>query len=279
MCELLGMSSNHCTTINLSLTVLAERGENPNLHGDGWGVAFYEGTDVRLIKDSGEAKESPWVELIKKQEIQSHDVIAHIRKSTVGEVSYRNTHPFIRELQGRIHTFAHNGTFVGIHEHSAYNPSKFKPVGTTDSEYGFCILMDRMEKIWLQPDIIPSLDQRLSVVNKFAEDMRGLGATNFLYSDGETMFAHGHRRHDPITNTLAWPGLYYIHLPSAGKNSDFEKSRKSGISVKGENDIVTLFASVPLKEGEWQPLMEGETIAVTKGEIIFCKATELVLPA
>lgn len=40
MCELLGMSSNHRTTINLSLTTLAQRGENPKLHGDGWGVAL-----------------------------------------------------------------------------------------------------------------------------------------------------------------------------------------------------------------------------------------------
>ena len=261
MCELLGMSSNRCTTINLSLSVLAKRGENPGLHGDGWGVAFYEGKDVRLIKDAGAAKE---------QEIQSHDVIAHIRKSTVGEVSYRNTHPFIRELKGRVHTFAHNGTFVNILEDPRFIPQSFCPVGTTDSEHAFCLLMDRMKEVWCTHSEIPSLDERLRVVQKFAEEMRTLGPTNFLYSDGETLFAHGHKRHDPITQEIAWPGLYYIHLPDEKKSSEFENSHKSGISVKSENDLVTLFASVPLKEGDWHPLKEGETIAVTRGQIRFC---------
>ncbi len=267
MCELLGMSSNHRTTINLSLTTLAQRGENPKLHGDGWGVAFYEGNDVRLIKDSGEAKNSQWVELIKAQEIHSHDVIAHIRKSTIGEVSYRNTHPFIRELCGRVHTFAHNGTLKDIAKNALYKSTYYRPVGTTDSEYAFCLLMDRMKVIWKENDHIPSLESRMEIIKQFTDDMKKLGTLNFLYSDGETLFAHGHQRHDPITEKVEWPGLHYVQVICDRRESGFEESSKSSISLKGVNDIVTLFASVPLNEDNWRPLEEGQIMAVTKGEI------------
>lgn len=269
MCELLGMSSNHKTTINLSLTTLAERGENPHLHGDGWGVAFYEGNDVRLIKDFGEAKGSRWVEFIKQQEIRSTDVIAHIRRSTVGEVSYKNTHPFIRELYGRMHTFAHNGTFHNIRSVPEYQTRRFKAVGTTDSEHAFCYLLDRMYEVWHGSDLMPSLEKRMEVVVNFAKEMRLLGPSNFLYSDGVTLFAHGHQRHDPLTDKLVWPGLHYIQVDCGPGKTGFDLSSKSAIAMKGSENFLTLFASVPLNKGEWLPIQEGEVIAVTKGEMKF----------
>ncbi|HXH32698.1 MAG TPA: class II glutamine amidotransferase [Bacteriovoracaceae bacterium] len=259
------MSSNQRTNINLSLTVLAKRGENPNLHGDGWGVAFYEGKDVRLIKDSGQAKESKWVDFIKQQEIRSHDIIAHIRKSTVGEVSYSNTHPFARELKGRMHTFAHNGTFKDIQSKNSFRTKHYRPVGSTDSEHAFCVLMEKLALLWADYDGLPPLQERFQVVSSFAEEMRNLGAANFLYSDGETLFGHGHQRHDPITDVLQWPGLHYINFDCEDELNGFEKSSKSAIALKDHAHVITLFASVPLSKGDWHPMKEGEVIAVTKG--------------
>lgn len=268
MCELLGMSSNHKSTINLSLTVLSERGENPHRHGDGWGVAFYEGKDVRLIKDCGEAKDSPWVKLIKQQEIHSQYVIAHIRKSTIGEVSYKNTHPFIRELCGSMHTFAHNGTLEGIQTNPKFLTRRFHPVGTTDSEHAFCHLMDRMTALWENSETTPSLEKRYELVTEFADDLRKLGTANFLYSDGDALFAHGNKRHDPIKDVVEWPGLQYLQLVSEKDEKAFKKSSKSGISVKHGEDVITLFTSVPLNlVHQWSPLEEGEVMAVQNGLI------------
>lgn len=268
MCELLGMSSNHETTINLSLTVLAERGENPRLHGDGWGVAFYDGKDVRLIKDAGEAKGSPWVKLIKQQEIHSDTVIAHIRKSTIGEVSHRNTHPFTRELSGTMHTFAHNGTLKDIQSHHLFKNHRFHPVGSTDSEHAFCSLMERMALLWEKSDMTPSLEARYELVTQFAGDMRKLGTANFLYSDGDALFAHGNQRHDPIKDVVEWPGLQYLQLASGIKDEGFKKVSDSGIKLQGDEDVVTLFTSVPLNQFyQWTPLQEGEVIAVQNGII------------
>ncbi|MES2525551.1 MAG: class II glutamine amidotransferase [Bdellovibrionota bacterium] len=266
MCELLGLSSHHETTINLSLTVLSMRGENPNMHGDGWGVAFHEGNDVRLIKDAGAAKNSPWVEFIKLQSIRSHDIIAHIRKSTIGKVSYSNTHPFIRELRGRVHSFAHNGTLRKIWDDERFKPIDYHPIGQTDSELAFCVLMDRLKKIWTTGGVIPPVGDRLKVIKQFADDIRSLGPGNFLYSDGEAFFAHGDERHDPLTHTLSWPGLNYIQLVC---NRDDKKQFEKVLTVDSHDDVVTLFASVPLNDHEnWRPLQKGEVIAVSRGHII-----------
>lgn len=268
MCELLGLSSKKVTTINLSLTVLAQRGENPNMHGDGWGIAFHEGKDVRLIKDAGPAKNSQWVEFIKQREIRSHDIIAHIRKSTVGANTYSNTHPFTRELYGSVHSFAHNGTLKKINEDPRFVPHHHHPIGETDSELSFCILMDRMEELWSRYSEMPPIQERIKVVKQFAEDVRTLGPANFLYSDGATFFAHGDERHDPILNRLVWPGLYYLKVDCESDHHVLSDSPESGVKVEGEDDTVVMFASVPLNDKEWVPLERGEVIAVSRGRMI-----------
>lgn len=264
MCELLGLSSKKETTINLSLSVLAQRGENPNMHGDGWGIAFHEGKDVRLIKDAGEARHSEWVEFIKEREIHSHDIIAHIRKSTVGKVSYSNTHPFIRELHGRVHSFAHNGTLKNITKDERFIPDVYTPVGDTDSELAFCILMDRMRVLWEKHTGLPPVKERLRLVKAFAEDARSLGPANFLYSDGDTFFAHGDERHDPLTGKISWPGLHYLRMKCDHESPGPDEA----LALDSHQDYVTLFASVPLNENKWVPLERGEVIAVTRGSIL-----------
>ena len=45
--------------------------------------------------------------------LKSRNIIAHVRKATIGEVSLENAHPFIRELWGRQWVFAHNGDLKG----------------------------------------------------------------------------------------------------------------------------------------------------------------------
>ena len=112
MCELLRMSSNIPATLSLSLMKLAEHGGLSGPHKDGWGVAYYEGPDVRVIKEAEAAAESEWVRFLKQHDIRSPIVIAHTRRATMGARSYRSTQPFARELAGRMHIFAHNGWLV-----------------------------------------------------------------------------------------------------------------------------------------------------------------------
>jgi len=131
------------------------------------GVAYYEGPDLRLIKEAAAAADSDWVRFVRDHDLRSPIVVAHVRRATMGERSYRNTQPFTRELGGRMHLFAHNGWMPGIFEAPAFQPRRFNPVGETDSERAFCVLLDRMAELW-RPGETPALDARLDVVAAFA---------------------------------------------------------------------------------------------------------------
>lgn len=264
MCELFGMSSNHLATTNLSLTKLAEHGGGSGPHKDGFGVGYYEGPDVRLIKEAEAAVGSDWIRFLETHELRSETVIAHVRLATFGKPSYRNTQPFARELGGRKHLFAHNGCLPAIGETPALGSRRFLPVGETDSEQAFCALLDRMSEVWSQPGSIPSLDERLAVVGAMAGAMRALGPANFLYSDGEALFAHGHVRRPDGATVFTAPGLVFLERSCRGEGQAFVSD---GVTIGGGDQTITLVASVPLSDQAWQPLDEGETIAVVCGRV------------
>jgi predicted glutamine amidotransferase len=148
MCELLGLSSNVRATVNVSLPKLAEHGRIYGTYNDGWGIGYYEGLDVRLTKDSAAVGDSEWIQFIANHNLRSHLVIAHTRKATRGTQSYPNAQPFVRELAGRAHLFAHNGDLPGIFKSNAFHADRFNPIGETDSELAFCVLLDEMAAIW-----------------------------------------------------------------------------------------------------------------------------------
>ena len=258
------MSSNRLATVSLSLMKLAEHGGFTGPHRDGWGVAYYEDADVRLIKDAEAAADSEWIRFIRNHDLRSHIVTAHVRRATVGERAFRNTQPFIRELAGRTHLFAHNGWLPGIADRSDLQSRRFCPIGETDSEQAFCALLERMAGIWQRPGEIPPLALRTSVVSEFAEHLRSLGPANFLYSDGDALFAHGDRRKRADTGHIEPPGLVYLPLQCPRGEEGFVTS---GLAIESSDQTMVIFASVPLSDGPWQRLAEGEVIAVTEGRI------------
>jgi glutamine amidotransferase len=263
MCELLGLSSDAPATVNISLMRLAEHGGHSGPHRDGWGVAYYEGPDLRLIKEAAAAADSDWVRFVRDHDLRSRIVVAHVRRATMGERSYRNTQPFMRELAGRMHLFAHNGSVAGIFDTAALQPRRFVPVGETDSERAFCVLLDRMAELW-RPGEIPALHARLAIVAAFAGALRRLGPANFLYSDGDALFAHGHRRLQAATSRVEPPGLVWLQRRCRPGEAGFAAS---GLSVAGAHQSVALLASVPLTDEPWHALGEGEVIAIRGGEI------------
>ena len=265
MCELLGLTSSAPVTANISLPTLAAHGAATGTYADGWGVGFYEGLDVRLIKEATGAANSDWVRFIANHDLRSRLVIAHTRHATRGARSYSNSQPFVRELAGRIHLFAHNGDLPGIFGSNAFQPERFNPIGETDSERAFCILLDRMASIWTGPNVAPTLRERFAIVSEFANQLRALGPANFLYSDGDHLFAHGHRRKHADTGKVEAPGLVSLERQCQHDGIGFADS---GLSIHGDDQHVTLFASVPLTDEHWKPLAEGELVAVSRGQLV-----------
>lgn len=52
MCELFAMSCREPAALTLSLDVLARHGGGAGPHRDGWGIAFYEGRDVHMLREA-----------------------------------------------------------------------------------------------------------------------------------------------------------------------------------------------------------------------------------
>ncbi|MDH3577448.1 MAG: class II glutamine amidotransferase [Gammaproteobacteria bacterium] len=264
MCELFAMSSRYPTSVGFSLETLARRGGHDGPHKDGWGVAYFEDHDVFLLRESSPAAESGLVRFMEKNGPPSNLVLSHIRLATQGEPALRNTQPFQRELGGRAHVFAHNGNMPGIREKCCLESHRFSPVGDTDSEFAFCCLLERLGQLWDQSSgAPPSVDARLEIVAGFAAWLRPLGAFNFVYSDGETLFVHSHRR-TQSDGELRPPGL---HLLARSCNEQAVDLSQSGVMLAPLAQELALVASVPLTDEPWEQIGEGEVIALTQGMV------------
>jgi glutamine amidotransferase len=263
MCELLAMSTLQAAHLTFSLEALASHSGISCSNRDGWGAAFYQGHDVALYREPVAASESPLVRLLTQQGPATTLAISHIRRATLGVVSLANTQPFVRELAGRMHTFAHNGHLPGIAESPTLAFDRYRPVGDTDSEHAFCALLEKLQGLW-QNGAVPLVQERLDVVAEFAAALRPLGPANFLYSDGEFLYAHGHRRIHPATGRIEPPGLYWLSQHCSPAASPL---LAQGVVVLPELQAVTLIASVPLSSADWKPFAEGEIVVVAAGEV------------
>jgi len=243
---------------------LASRGTLAGRTHDGWGVAFYQGKDVALFREPTAAGNSPLVRFLESQGPSSTLAISHIRRATRGGVTLSNTQPFLRELGGRAHVFAHNGDLPGIEQSANLEYDRDHPVGTTDSEHAFCALLKHVRTLWGSECGVPPLHQRLAVVSQFAADLRKLGPANFFYADGDTLFAHGHRRIQASGN-IAPPGLSLLSRRCMDAD---EPVHASGVSVAPGFQEVLLIASVPLTNGDWRPVAEGEVLAISAGQVL-----------
>jgi predicted glutamine amidotransferase len=194
MCELFAMASRWPTTVRLSLDEFARHGGVGGPHQDGWGVAWYAEGDVQLVREPHPAANSACMTFLRDKPFTTTLAMSQIRHATQGPPALRNCQPFARELGGRMHLFAHNGDLGAIASLALSMGSVFRPVGDTDSERAFCILLERLRPLWRSTTAVPPLDERVAVVARFAADLRPLGPANFLYSDGEALYAHGHRR-------------------------------------------------------------------------------------
>ena len=266
MCELLGMSAHHPASITLSLNEFARHGGETGPHADGWGIAFYEGPDANLIRESKPAADSILMSTLRGYRVTSETVIAHIRRASFGPVELKNTHPFRRDIAGRVHLFAHNGDLPGIESRYSLDKSGFiSPVGNTDSEFAFCLLMQRLSKVWGSGGEIPALARRKKIVSEFAHQIGELGPANFLYSDGDVLFVYGHVRTQP-DGSIRSPGLHYICV-----TCDYGVGQSELSSIKLESEQlqkVTLISTMPLNDGNWQPMNEGDLLVIKGGEIV-----------
>src|SRR6185312_9647006 len=184
MCELLGMECNVPTDIVFSFSGLRQRGGHTGPHGDGWGLAFYEGRATRVFRDPEAACESPLASFLAAHPIKTLLAIGHIRRRTRGRTGLANTHPFVRELWGRNWVFAHNGTLRTVRRMPL---GRFRPVGATDSEHAYCVLLEALRTSFTDyPRKVSDLWQAVAAAG---QEIGAHGTFNFLLGDGRHLYA------------------------------------------------------------------------------------------
>lgn len=245
MCELLGMSAQCQTDVNTSLALFRPRGGQSAPHADGWGIAFYEGHAARVYKEPQPAWKSDYLAFLQAYGLQSRTAVAHIRRANPPETGrgYANTHPFERELSGRSWVFAHNGVLPGIRNQGL---SRFSPIGTSDSEYAFCLLMDAVAG---QPSSVrdeADTDHIIHAVSVVTSELNDLDEFNFLLSDGDLLIAHAHTE------------LHFLR----------RKCRQPGC-----NQRVALVATQPLTDEAWSRLEPNTLLALYRGGVIHQERT------
>lgn len=251
MCQLLGMNCNVPTDICFSFTGFRARGGLTDHHRDGWGIAFFEGKGVRLFLDPNPSADSPVAELVRQYPMHSLNVVAHIRKATLGPVGLENTHPFQRELWGRYWIFAHNGH---LKDFAPTLSGRFLPVGETDSELAFCHILDTLQRHF--PAGAPTPEALYGTLRELAAEIGALGEFNFLLSDGHWLFAHSSSR---LCYIVRQAPFTHAHLADEDVSVDFS-------ALTTPSDRVAVIATTPLTDNEtWTPIAAGNLIAFHHG--------------
>lgn len=269
MCELFAFSGAQPAQLEFELREFARHSDDKR-HAQGWGVAHYVDGDVRLLKEPVAASGSACADFLDHHPLLSPLVLSHIRRATQGATAMRNCQPFVRELGGAMHVFAHNGDLDRGALARRFSGDGFRPVGETDSELAFCVLLDGLRPLW-RDAAPPPLAARARVVAAFAEAMRALGPANFVYADGDALFAHGHRR-TQADRGIRPPGLHLLCRACGDPQAALDVQ---GVRIvppahaAAAADPQTLVASVPLTaDSAWRPLAEGEVIVVRDGSVV-----------
>ena len=259
MCQLLGMNSRLPASLTLSFTGFSQRGGCTDHHSDGWGIAFFEsdgntpGKAARHFVDKDSASTSPIAQMLRTYPIKSHNVVAHVRKATVGAVTLENCHPFVRELWGHYWFFAHNGDLKD------YAPSlhgSFKPVGSTDSELAFCWIMQELNK---SHACMPSVEELTQTLAELAPKVAKHGTFNFLLSNGQALWAH------------ASTNLHYVQRQHP---FDTVQLKDEDVSVdlselNGPDDKLVIVVTQPLTTNEnWVAMAPGELRVFKEGALL-----------
>ena len=182
--------------------------------------------------------------------IKSHNVVAHVRKATVGQVTLENSHPFVRELWGRYWVFAHNGD---LKDFAPALHGSFKPVGDTDSELAFCWLLQELVKSHAG---VPSVGELSLTLAELVPQITRHGTFNFLLSNGQALWAH------------ASTNLHYLvrQYPFSEVHLRDEDVKVDLAELNGPEDRLAIVVTEPLTSNEsWTRLAPGELVTFVDG--------------
>lgn len=230
MCMLFGLSARDEIRTNEYLKAFYSHSpEHPN----GWGLAVISREGAATEKESIEARKSHYLKERLSAPIVAKLMLAHIRYATIGNVEYKNCHPFSgKDNLGRCWTQIHNGTIFDYPPLSKYF---YIQNGDTDSERIFLYLLDKINAAQSAKGGRLSFEERFALLDGSISDMAKGNKLNMILSDGRNLYVHTNCRDT----------LYYL-----------------------EKDGALIFSTTALSKEGWQPVPFTTLIGVRDGKLI-----------
>jgi predicted glutamine amidotransferase len=274
MCRLLAIASSEATDFRVvlrdaprSLSKLSKE------HPHGWGLAvFGEASGWQLEKNILSAHADPHFQQLAAG-FRGEVLLAHVRLKTVGETSVENTHPFHRD--GWV--FAHNGTIARL---DALEPRMSEHrrgglLGETDSERLFAVFLTRFDALGLRSCCSgEALDNAVREVAADLRSVEGLGAFNFVLSNGQVTYAHRFGRslfvltrgsEDPVRHVrISTPSGEHEALSPQSSVSPLEAILETPWSQRRRAVFV---ASEALTDEPWVELAEGTLLRIDRSAL------------
>lgn len=229
MCQLFAVNSKNPVRINDYLTRFYK---NSAMHPHGWGLARFWGEEYSIEKESLQASKSNYLKEQLSQPITVESALAHIRYATIGNVDYKNSHPYKkRDNSSRRWVMIHNGTIFDYPKLAKYTKLQ---KGETDSERILLYLVDRINASQKNSDRALSFEERFALLDEIIADMSKGNKLNLIIYDGNYMYVH--------TNYAN--SLYSL-----------------------EKDGAVFFSTEPLTDEEWKPVKFTTLLAYKNGRL------------
>ena len=230
MCELFGVTANRRVKIN---DLLKKFYSHSAEHRNGWGMAFLDDDSVSIEKEPAKASASMYLRNRLTGRIETARFMAHIRKATVGDVSFSNTHPFMkRDEAGRTWVLVHNGTIFESPIISAY---QYEQEGATDSERILLYIVAQMNKHYISDFNDFDANERIRLIEKIIKRLAPENKLNIMLYDGD---------------------YFYVH-----KNEE-------GTLFKSEHSGSVIFSTHPLQESGWEEVPQNQLLVYKDGELV-----------
>lgn len=258
--HLLGLSFDSPASPEL---VLHRPREESSLQVPGWGIGWYPPDEVAavVVKEPEPRDEDVFRALVEGwQRFRSPTFVCHLR-GTTKRVNQADAQPFVRTHGGRDWLFSHQG---GLRQSElralslGFRPV-FEPVGLSDSERAFCWFMTQVRAQGCRS--LGELD--LLEVRRWLRELNALGTANFLISDGMDLLVYSDS--SGFKNPW-WARFVPPHDDTKLTNHVLDLDIVNPLDTSRS---VTVIATRPLSDGEWQRVPPGELVVMRRGKPLF----------
>ncbi len=240
---------------------------------NGTGFAWYLGDDfaAQIVKDCNSFEEAGMPKVLQEWRRFRSSIFMMNFYGASYDATLQNTQPYAKPLANREWSWMQQGDF-DMHALRELAGDKrkmiYQPVGTTDSELTFSIILNRC----IKKGYMNLREVGWSNLYSWFDELSKLGSANIVVSDGQYLVAYRTVKTDEK--------LFYARRKPHFKTNVL-KSDTAEVSVDFSNGIDKLrtqvvFASEKLSdEPLWNEVMKGQMIVSASGTIVWDSAKDL----